>query len=121
MNRRATLALVGAVFALPLGALRLTAAGLPRIGILDPGLPQLWEAFFSGMYDFGYVEGLNIEYDRRSSADRPESVSQLANELVIEKPDVIVTAGPTAVRALMSATSTVPIVLQRWAMPSVLA
>jgi len=110
MNRRATLAFVGAVFALPLGTLQLAAAGLPRVGILDPGLPQLWEAFFSGMYDFGYVEGQNVEYYRRSSADQPESVSQLANELVIEKLDVIVTAGPTAVRALMSATSTIPIV-----------
>jgi putative ABC transport system substrate-binding protein len=89
---------------------RLKAAELPRVGVLAAGIAELFEAFFAGMSDLGYVEGHNITYERRSSTGRPEPIPQLAAELVRAKVDLIVTAGPLPVRAAMEATSTIPIV-----------
>jgi ABC-type uncharacterized transport system substrate-binding protein len=89
---------------------RLSAADLPRIGILDPGLPHLFDAFFVGMKNLGFIEGETVVYTRRSAAAEPEPVQIAAAEVAAAKVDVIVTAGPTAVRAAMNATSTVPIV-----------
>jgi len=83
---------------------------LPRVGILDPGLAHLFAAFFVGMRDAGYVEGQNIAYVRRVSEGRPETLRELAVELVRADVDVIVTAGPTGVVAAMAATSDKPIV-----------
>ena len=112
MRRRAVLGLLGSALALPVARFRSTAIGadLPRIGILDPGLPHLFDAFFSGMRDLGYTEGQNALYIRRSSEGQSEALSRLAGELAEAKPDVIVTAGPTGVRAAMRATSTIPII-----------
>src|SRR5262249_8450273 len=81
-----------------LSARRANAADLPRIGILDPGLPQQFAAFFGGMRDLGYVNGQNVSYVERTAAGRPDQVPQLATELVSAKVDVIVTAGPLPVR-----------------------
>src|SRR5262249_42290498 len=83
---------------------------LPQVGILDPGLAHLFAAFFAGMRDAGYVEGQNIAYVRRASEGQPGTLWELAVELVRADVDVIVTAGPTAVRAVISATQTIPIV-----------
>ena len=80
---------------------------LPQVGILDPGIPQHFEAFRRGMRDLGYVEG---NYIYRTAAGRAEPVSRLASELAALKPDVIVAASPVPVRALKEATSTIPIV-----------
>jgi putative tryptophan/tyrosine transport system substrate-binding protein len=112
MRRRDLLTIIGgAAAAGPLSAARLDAADLPpRIGILDPGLPHLFEAFFSGMRNLGYIEGQNVDYIRRSSAGQSEPIPQLAAELADANPAVIVTAGPPAVRAVMNATSTIPLV-----------
>lgn len=81
MNRRGVLAiLVGA------GALRglinraAVAAGIPRVGVLDPGLPELFEAFYGGMRDLGYAEGPVVLYERRISAGRPEDLARDAAE-----------------------------------------
>src|SRR4051812_34058690 len=66
MRRRDLLAFTGGL-ALSLGASRLNAANPPRIGILDPGLPHLFDAFFAGMNDHGYIEGETVAYIRRST------------------------------------------------------
>jgi putative tryptophan/tyrosine transport system substrate-binding protein len=86
------------------------APKLPEIGILDPGIPQMFSAFRQGMRDHAYVEGQNISYAYRSGEGRAESVRQLAIELIRLSPDVIVTASPLPVRAVREATSTIPIV-----------
>ena len=110
MRRRTALAFFVSFFAAPLGISRSGASDMPRIGILDPGLPHLFEAFFSGMRDLGYNEGQNIVYIRRASEGQSEKLSRLASELAETKPDVIVTGGPAGVRAAMLATSTIPII-----------
>jgi len=110
VNRRALITLLGSAVAWPLAARAQQRTTLPQIGILDPGLPQHFEAFRRGMRDLGYVEGKSIFYIYRSAAGRAEPVPQLALELVALKPDVIVTTSPLPVRAVKEATSTIPIV-----------
>src|SRR5262245_26855570 len=83
---------------------------VPQIGILDPGLPEHFEAFRKGMDDLGYVEGRSVSYIYRSAVGRAESIPRLASELVALKPDAIVTASALPVRAVKEATSTIPIV-----------
>ena len=112
IGRRKFLAtLGGAAAAWPLAArAQQERTILPQVGILDPGIPQHFEAFRRGMRDLGYVEGNSISYIYRTAAGRAEPVSQLASELVSLNPDVIVAASPVPVRALKEATSTIPIV-----------
>jgi putative ABC transport system substrate-binding protein len=66
------------------------------------------EAFRQGMRDLGYVEGQNIVIEFRSG-ERGAQLTQLANELVRQKVEVIVASGPAA-RPAKIATETVPIV-----------
>jgi putative ABC transport system substrate-binding protein len=109
MKRRAFITLLGGAAAWPLAA-RAQRTAVPQIGILDPGLPQHFEAFRRGMYDLGYVEGRSVSYMYRTAAGSAESVPRLASELVALKPDAIVTASALPVRAVKEATSTIPIV-----------
>jgi putative tryptophan/tyrosine transport system substrate-binding protein len=79
-------------------------------------IPAEYDAFYQAMGDLGYVEGKNISYahSARNQAEPPPPSSRpaLALELVRQKPEVIVTSGgEPAVRALMVATSTIPIVM----------
>jgi putative ABC transport system substrate-binding protein len=81
-----------------------------RIGILDPGLPLHFAAFFAGMRELGYVDGETVAYVQRSSAGRTDLVAHIAVELVASNVDVIVTTGPLPIHSVMKATSTIPIV-----------
>ena len=69
------------------------------------------DGFRAGLKDLGYVEGQNVTIDARYADGSLERLPALATELVAAKPDVIVTAGLQAARALKNATSTVPVVL----------
>ena len=55
------------------------------------------EAFRQGMRDLGYIEGQNIVIEYRSG-ERGSQLTRLATELVRQKVDVIVAAGPAAPR-----------------------
>ena len=66
------------------------------------------EEFRLGMRELGYIEGQNIVIEFRSG-ERGAQLTQLANELVQQKVDVIVTSGPATNPAKM-ATETIPIV-----------
>jgi hypothetical protein len=110
MMRREFIMLLGGAAAWPLAARAQQRTILPQVGILDPGIPQHFEAFRRGMRDLGYVEGNSISYIYRTAAGRAEPVSRFASELVALKPDVIVTASAVPIRALKEATSTIPIV-----------
>jgi putative ABC transport system substrate-binding protein len=79
-------------------------------------VPAETDAFLQAMRDLGYVEGQTISYAyaARNQAKPPPQSSRpaMALELVQQKPEVIVTArGEPAVRALMEASSTIPIVM----------
>ena len=84
-----------------------------RIGILGPGVPdtpgdirrqaEAWR-------EFGWVEGRNLQVERRYANERPEALRDLAEELVRAKVEVIVTSGTPATLAAKRATTTIPIV-----------
>jgi putative ABC transport system substrate-binding protein len=67
--------------------------------------------FVSELRRLGYVEGRNLIIDFRSAEDKPARLSEVAQELVRLKPDVILTIGTTESSiAAMKATATIPIV-----------
>jgi putative tryptophan/tyrosine transport system substrate-binding protein len=66
------------------------------------------EAFRQGMRELGYIEGQNIVIEFRSG-ERGARLAEMATELVREKVDIIVAAGPGTPAARM-ATETIPIV-----------
>ncbi len=86
------------------------AAGTdPRV-CLRPVRPfrQAWNEV---MRDRGYVEGQNLTVMCRHTDGKNERVPAFATELVNLKPDVIIAANTNQVRALKSATNTIPIVM----------
>jgi putative ABC transport system substrate-binding protein len=85
---------------------------VPRIGVLTRTTARGPEVFRHGLQDLGYVEGHNLAVEWRY-AERPEQAPALAAELVRLGVDVLVTHGPTGVRAAMAATRTIPIVVGR--------
>lgn len=91
--------LVIAVFALiSLAAPCAAAAQAPskayRIGLLattppSPASNQVWDAFAQGLREHGYVEGHNLQIERRFSEGKAERLPALAAELVrlgVEQP-----------------------------------
>jgi putative tryptophan/tyrosine transport system substrate-binding protein len=81
-----------------------------RIGFLalTSGATTQYEAFRQGLYSLGYGEGKNINIEYRAAEDRSK-LTELANELVQLKVDVIVAQGAVRLPA-KSATRTIPIV-----------
>jgi putative tryptophan/tyrosine transport system substrate-binding protein len=76
----------------------------------EPSDPA-FRAFVHDLRKFGYVEGQNLVLERRSAENRYERLPDLAAELVRLKMDVIVAATSRAIRAVMQATTTIPIVM----------
>ena len=86
-----------------------------RVGMLET-VPRTLnsanvEGLLKGLRELGYVEGRNLALHYRSADGRPERFPELANTLVREKVDLIVTRGTPATRAAVAATSTIPIVM----------
>ncbi len=90
-------------------------AKLHRIGYLGgtppSAEPYLFEGFFQGLRELGYVEGQNFVLEGRYYGDRIERLPALAAELVQLKVDVIVAGGPPAPEAAHRATTTIPIIM----------
>jgi putative tryptophan/tyrosine transport system substrate-binding protein len=85
-----------------------------RIALLDDGdqtgRAHLWRAFTQRLEELGFTEGRNIAIERRWSGSAPERMSSAAEQIVREKPDVIVTSGTSVTRAVLERTSTIPVV-----------
>ena len=86
-----------------------------RIGLLETTSRTTnaadFDALRKGLQDLGYVEGKNLAIHYRSADGQAERFKELANDLVLEKVDLIVARGVPATRAAMLATSTIPIVV----------
>jgi putative tryptophan/tyrosine transport system substrate-binding protein len=83
---------------------------LPLVGLLDPGIPHLFDSFRNGMRILGHFENQNITFVHRSADGKPDAIPGLAVELVRLNVDILVTAGTSTVRAAAQATSNIPIV-----------
>jgi putative tryptophan/tyrosine transport system substrate-binding protein len=108
-----TLVIGGVASTQPLAAQQ--SRRLPRIGILLPGTPASFslrtKAFLEGLGAFGYVEDKTIVFDWKWGQDRVDVLPGLAQELVRNNADVILTGGTAAATALKNATPNIPIVM----------
>ena len=87
-------------------------AKIPRLGFLFFGSrdqPHL-EPFHQGLRDLGYVDGKNISIEYRYAGRSSDRLAMLAAELVALNLDVILTTTPAATRAVLQASSKIPIV-----------
>jgi ABC-type uncharacterized transport system substrate-binding protein len=92
-----------------------------RIGYLDlstaSGSAVLVEAFRQELSKLGWAEEKNIAIEYRFAEQKSERLSELAEELVRRKVDLIVVAGGQAAFAAKKATTTIPIVMASVADP----
>jgi putative ABC transport system substrate-binding protein len=86
-----------------------TAAGF-RIGVLIPPVPSLEKPLRESLRDIGYSDSSNPPIEWRRSDGQHEELKSLALDLIERDVDVIVVWGTPAVRAVLDATKTVPIV-----------
>ena len=121
MRRREFITFVGgAAVAWPLKARAQQPATQHRIAIFHPAIPttlltetgggSAWRAFFGELRRLGYVEGGNLIIERYSAEGHHERYADIAREIVIRNPDVIVTGTNPVVTAFNAATSTIPVV-----------
>jgi putative ABC transport system substrate-binding protein len=91
------------------------AKKVARIGYLSPLDPATDSARAEGirlaLRERGYIEGQNIAIEYRYAQGKRDRFPELAAELVRLQVDVNVVAGERAVRSMMNATKTIPIVL----------
>jgi putative ABC transport system substrate-binding protein len=91
-----------------------------RIAIFHPAIPTTlltetgggtaWRAFFQELRRLGYVEGQNLIIERYSAEGHHERYGDIARQIVISNPDVIVTGPNPVVIAFKAVTSAIPVV-----------
>jgi len=117
MQRRQFITLIGGAAAAwpsvartqqPMGRIRHIA----YLGNLSPSTmdPQQIEAFKTGLQENGFVERRNITVDYLWAEGSRDRLRELAEDLGRRNLDVIVTAGPQSVLALMATKTSTPIV-----------
>lgn len=113
MRRRELITLVGGVAAWPLAARAQQPGKLPTIGLLGATNPSAWKgwvaAFVQRLGELGWIEGRTVVIEYRWAEGRSDKYSEITNEFVRLKVDVIVTAGSAAPTA-KQITSSIPIV-----------
>ena len=114
-RRQVVLALGAIALAAPIAPFAQERHKIYRVGILLPpreaGGRAFVDALRGGLRDLGYVEGRNLTIDLRFADDDLARLPGLAMDVVQRNPDVIVTASPPGVRAVMAATPSIPIVI----------
>ena len=112
-NRREFLLLGAATLLLPRFAN--SQIKLHRIGVLETTSLRLnaenFDRFRQGMHERGYVEGPSLVIAYRSAEGHTYRFRELADELVKQKVDLIVTRGTPATLAAKQASATIPIVM----------
>jgi putative tryptophan/tyrosine transport system substrate-binding protein len=87
---------------------------VPIVGMLithPPVSDPVVQALRTGLRQHGYEDGKNIKLEVRTALGQLDLVPALAQELVQLKVDAIVVANDPALRAVLQATSTIPIVM----------
>jgi ABC-type uncharacterized transport system substrate-binding protein len=115
MRRREFITLIGgAAAAWPLVIRAQTVRQRPLVGLLQvqslTGSARYTSEFLRGMAELGYVEGRDIDLQRRYAAGDLKRLPVLANELLKLKPDVILTSTSAAALALAQVSQSIPIV-----------
>jgi putative ABC transport system substrate-binding protein len=105
--------LIFCAFLFALGSLAQAQSKVPRVGIIFIGgrdQPHL-EEFKEGLKELGYSEGKNIGFEYRYAEGRYARLTDLANELVRDRVNVIVTTSTIGALAAHKATRMIPIVI----------
>ena len=112
MNRRAFLNALGAAPWLAAAVYSAAQEKVPKIGFLGrvESHSEAKEGFQQGLRELGYVEGKNIVIEWRTTLGYEDELRPLAAELVQIAPDVIVTYGTPAARAVLEETKIIPVV-----------
>ena len=91
------------------------AATIRRVGLLqfasEAAGAHLRAAFKQGMHDLGWLEGKNVEYRFVYADGDVDRLDALANELIVQKVEVIVLGSWQAALAAQRATKTIPTVI----------
>jgi len=86
-----------------------------RIGYLDTSSAGIagvrLDRLRAGLRDLGYTEGKNIIIEARWAETRYERLPILVAELLEQKLDLIVAAGPAAIKVVRQATTSLPVVI----------
>jgi putative ABC transport system substrate-binding protein len=113
IGRRKFLATLGGAAAAWPRATRAQQAAMPVIGFLGTATPSGWGQWVAAteqrLRELGWIVGRNLAIEYRWADGRSERYSEIAEEFVHLKVDVILTSGG-AVLAAKQATSTIPIV-----------
>jgi len=116
MRRRDLIAGLGSAAAWPLAARAQQTDRVRRIGMAASGTENdqadqaAIAAFREGLAKLGWTEGRNLRIDLRFGGDDADRIRAYAAELVKLAPDVIVTGGGPATRAVQQRTRAIPIV-----------
>ena len=108
--------IVGSAPAWPLAAHAQQVDRVRRVGVLLPATSddaeyQAWfGAFLQGLGQSGWIIGRNVQIDTRWATPNADAIRRQATELAALAPDVILSAGASAVGPLLQATRTIPIV-----------
>ena len=86
---------------------------LPRVALLHPASAEgsaIYRALIPGLADLGYVNGKTIALEMRSGNGKPDAIPALLAELVRLNVDVLLVVGPSATKAAIAATHSIPII-----------
>ena len=108
--------IAGSASAWPLAAHAQQVDRVRRVGVLLPATSddaqyQAWfGAFLQALGQSGWIIGRNVQIDTRWATPNADAIRRQATELAALAPDVILSAGASAVGPLLQATRTIPIV-----------
>src|SRR5262245_40742055 len=114
MKRREFITLFSGAAAWPLAAGAQQPGKLPTIGLMGAGTAaaqsHLTAAFIRRLGELGWIEGRNVAIEYRWGEGRTERFTEIADEFVRFKVDVILTHNTPPTLAAKQATSVIPIV-----------
>src|SRR5437764_10390425 len=111
MERRAFMTLVGALAAvLPQRVVAQPVNRVYRVGFLVPIPAIAFMSWLDELARLGFVEGRNLEVDRRGFAAAYDQFPTIAAELVRSGLDALICGGDAAIRAAQAATASIPII-----------
>jgi len=115
MKRREFIAGLGSAAAWPVVARAQQGERMRRVGVLsvgdDTANPNLAFALQEELAKLGWAEGRNLRLEVRFGANDEARIRAYAAELVGLAPDVIVSSGAAATRAVQEQTQMIPIVI----------
>jgi putative ABC transport system substrate-binding protein len=113
MKRRKFIALLGGAATWPLFARAQERPKPLRIGTVSLNRRASAQrlAFEQRLRELGYIEGQNLVIEYINTPEHPDRLDQAARELVQRNVDIIVLENHITLKSVMSATSTLPIVI----------